>query len=279
MAALLENADPQMTPRALAKPYESPSTSRTSDDEAPIVDRLSEDESEARRSRAGTYDSHDMAHAARAASPAAAPDPSLSGAWLFDVRVMGVDCRKRESNGVRWYLVRLVCRQRPGLSWEVTHRFSEFDALARQIKPPESLALPPLPRKLPSMLLSHTEKVRRVVGLQRFCESLLASPALVGTAEVSTFFDLDFGLWHAAATEAAPRLDRSQQRAARMLQREIRRWSSVRSLQRARGAATSLQRAWRASPLAGSSKPATREPLLGFVNRTWEELFQPRAKP
>lgn len=179
--------------------------------------------------------------------------PFAAGPSLFDVRVMGVDASAKSQ--VRWYVVRLVCRQRPGSAWQVTRRFSEFDLLARQLRLCEP-AVPPLPRKVPPLLLGPTEQQRRVVGLQRFAEGVLSNPPLLSLREVAKFFDLDFGLWHAIEAAPMPSLDRAQERAARMLQSEARRWRSAVAHARARDAASCLQRHWRrrrtlAAPLPG----------------------------
>jgi hypothetical protein len=121
----------------------------------------------------------------------------------------------------------------------VVHRFSEFDALAH-VTSARDESLPPLPRKMPSLLLSGMEQQRRIVGLQKFSEAVLSNPHLLSLPAVSDFFDLNFGLWHAALLPP-PRVDRAQQRAARMLQTEVRRWLSMLHLRRARGAASLIQ--------------------------------------
>lgn len=151
----------------------------------------------------------------------------LASSSPFEVRVMGVDCVKSQ---IRWYLIRLVCRQRPGSAWEVVHRFSEFDALANAIRVHDN-SLPPLPRRVPSLLLSGTQLQRRIVGLQQFSEAVLSNPHLLSLSAVGAFFDLNFGLWHDASTPP-PRVDRAQQRAARMLQAKARRWLSMQHLRR-----------------------------------------------
>jgi len=156
----------------------------------------------------------------------------LSAASPFEVRVMGVDTI---TSPVRWYLVRLVCKQRPGCAWEVLRRFSEFDTLARRVRSEDDESSL-LPRKVPSLLLSATEQQRRIVGLQRFAAAMLASPTLLAQRAVADFFDLDFGLWHASPTPS-PRVDRAIQRAARMLQAWARRCLFVRRLHRVRAAA------------------------------------------
>lgn len=140
---------------------------------------------------------------------------------LFDVRVMGVEAE----GSVRWYRVRLVYRLRPNFSWEVTRRFSQFDALAQGLTQQEDTGLPAMPRKLPQLLLTPTEEQRRILGLQRYCQALLSTPELLGHATVSKFFDLSFGLWH--ATSSPPlRLDRAQERAACLIQAQMRRFQA-----------------------------------------------------
>ena len=151
----------------------------------------------------------------------------LAGASPFEVRVMGIDCLKTK---VRWYRVRLICRHRPGSAWEVMRRFSEFDMLLRRIMN-EGEDLPPLPCKMPSLLLSPTEQQKRIIGLQHFSEAVLANPLLLAMPVVSRFFDLDFGLWHATSS-LSPMIDRGAQRAARMIQAEARRWLRGRHMPR-----------------------------------------------
>jgi hypothetical protein len=173
-------------------------------------------------------------------------DTVFAGSSPFEVRVMGVDSF---TSPVRWYLIRLVCRQRPGSAWEVVHRFSDFDALAHAVSAHDD-SLPSLPRKMPSLLLNGTEQQRRVIGLQQFAEAVLCNPQLLSLPAVGDFFDLDFGLWHATSS-LPPRVDRAQQRAARMLQAEARRWLSMRKLQRARMAASLIQFKWKEKGVEG----------------------------
>ena len=96
-------------------------------------------------------------------------------------------------SGSRWYNVRIVCKLRPELSWRVARRYREFDALVSSMNKENEPALPPLPPKMPSILMGVAERQRRVLGLQTFCQAALANPALVAHKRISEFFDLDFG--------------------------------------------------------------------------------------
>lgn len=141
---------------------------------------------------------------------------------LFDVRVMGVEAE----GPIRWYRIRLVCRTRSNFSWEVTRRFSQFDALKKGLAEQGASRIPPLPRKLPQFLITLTEEQRRVLGLQKYCEGLLANPGMLREGAVAEFFDLAFGLWH--VTSSMPlRLDRAQERAAIMIQTQMRRFQAA----------------------------------------------------
>lgn len=166
---------------------------------------------------------------------------------IFDVRVMAVD--SGAASVQRWYNVRLVCRLRPDLSWRVTRRYSEFDALAVAIKRNNAvhMLVPSLPPKLPSLLLSAAELQRRVIGLQRWSQHVLASTVLLGDPEVATFFDLSFGLWYVRDNVATrgTLLDPAQQRAAALIAAHIRRRREQRKLAMAVRAAIELQAAGR----------------------------------
>ncbi len=196
-----------------------------------------------------------------------APRPPFSEPAVFGVRVMEVGASDDE---IRWYLVRLVYRLRPGLSWEVVRRFREFDALASQLPHPARgrPSLPPLPPKLPSLLLSQTAQQRRVVGLQRFCQRLLSCPELIALPVVAEFFDLDFGLWRAVASSSPPpQLDRAQQRAAHVIQAFLRHRGIIR---RRRGIAASLE----GCLMGGVRRHASGDvSLVHAMGRTVLELF------
>ena len=160
------------------------------------------------------------------ASPAAPPPPPLLPSHLFDVRVLLI--ATTASSPSRWYNVRLVCRLRPTLSWRVTRRFSDFDALLQRLRAdaPPTLChgLPSLPPKLPHLLLTPALQQRRVLGLQKLCQELLASPAMCADARVGDFFDLSFGLWHVQdAAPPPPLLDPAQYSAAALVQAHVRR--------------------------------------------------------
>jgi len=202
-------------------------------------------------------------------------------ALLFDVRVNGTQPLV-DSNGstkARLYLVRLVCRHRPGLSWEVTRRYSEFDALRAALRdelheelnagyPADSSTdeLPSLPPKLPSLLLSPPEQQRRILGLQRFCVQLLSLPSMVARPRVGAFFELDFGLWHVESVgSAAPLLlDPAQRAAALVLQSHARGWRAQRKARELRRLLTlSAQLSdWR-SELEAELEACTPPPAAG----------------
>ena len=99
------------------------------------------------------------------------------------------------------------------------HRFSEFDALACELRAgrTQPARLPALPPKMPALLLSQTERQRRVVGLQRWSEHVLSTPSLVAHRALGDFFCLDSGLWHSPAP-SPPRVDEALAHAASLLQ-------------------------------------------------------------
>ena len=101
----------------------------------------------------------------------------------------------------------------------MVHRFSEFDALASELRAGRSppARLPALPPKMPALLLSQTERQRRVVGLQRWSEHVLSTPSLVAHKALGDFFCLDSGLWHSPAP-SPPRVDEALAHAASLLQ-------------------------------------------------------------
>ena len=168
-----------------------------------------------------------------------APSPAgcaVGAPLVFDVRVLATQSLVESGRAPRWYLVRLVCRLKPGLSWEVTRRYSEFDALWAELAPVALAAgepLPQLPPKVPRLLLSEIERQRRVIGLQRCAQLLLAMPHMLGRAEVGAFFNLDYGLWlERDPTAPPPLLDPAQQRAAIVLQAHARQAARARRARR-----------------------------------------------
>jgi hypothetical protein len=185
---------------------------------------------------------------------------------IFDVRVLGVeltDARWYVGADVQWYNVRLVCRLRPDLSWQVTKRYSDFDALAQRLAlDVGSPASPKLPPKLPVILLSPARLQRRVLGLQRFCQQVLAQPCLVSHRHVAAFFDLDFGLWHITCRMPPPVLDSSQQHAVRVLQCRTRTFLRARQQMYRRRALRTIElhvRAWHQRRTAHFNFPALEQ--------------------
>ena len=147
-------------------------------------------------------------------------EPSLPP--VFTVRVLAIEHHER------WYNVRLTCRLRPDVAWHVRRRFSQFDSLQSRMRGEvsytEDVVVPALPPKhLPALMLSPAQRQRRVIDLQRFCQAVLGSPALLGTLSVRDFFDLDFGLWHVIGSPLPPPvLDAAQERGVRVLQAHAR---------------------------------------------------------
>ena len=175
---------------------------------------------------------------------------SSSSPVLFDVRVLGVD--SGDDNAKRWYNVRIVCRLRPDLSWRVTRRYREFDALAAEVqrevtRSGGAVEMPRLPPKLLAPLLSAADLQRRVLGLQRWSQQMLSIPCLLAHPKVIDFFDLSFGLWYIRDDVAPPTLlvDPAQQRAAAQVQAHVRRRHAQSSLRTQRSAVVVLQRAAR----------------------------------
>ena len=116
-----------------------------------------------------------------------------SSCAVFEVRVLGVE------PDARWYNVRLRCRLRPEFCWQVTRRYSDFAKIASHLsKEDDGASIAVLPPKLPLVMLSPAHRQRRVLGLQRFCQHLLAQPRLASDNRVAAFFDLDFGYFFAA---------------------------------------------------------------------------------
>ena len=182
------------------------------------------------------------------AAASVSPSPPPSSLPIFECDVMTVD--PGEAVARRWYNVRLVCRLRPDLSWRVTRRYSDFDSLATDVEHEartHGVCLPPLPPKLPSLLLSAAELQRRVLGLQRWSQHVLSSPVLLGHPAVLTFFNLSFGLWYVVDAVAAPALvlDPAQQCAATTIQAAARRMRQQHNFREALRAATLLQLASR----------------------------------
>ena len=138
---------------------------------------------------------------------------------MLTVRVFAIEPYER------WYNVRLVCRLRPEVSWHVTRRFSQFDALRKRLR--EEVAsdsvVPALPPKHLPAMMSEASRQRRTIGLQVFCHEVLSSPALLGTSSVQDFFDLDFGLWQLRGSPLPPpMLDAAQEHGIRVLQMHTR---------------------------------------------------------
>ena len=149
---------------------------------------------------------------------------------VFDVRVHSIQPDER------WYNVRLVCRLRPDVGWHVCKRFREFDTLASSLRRHAGgggAVVPGLPSKaVPAALMSTEQRQRRVLGLQRFCQLVLADADLFAAPAAADFFDLDFGLWHMMDdTDArpAPVLDAALERAVRLLQSRWRRALALRA--------------------------------------------------
>lgn len=164
--------------------------------------------------------------------PSQAPPPSL-----FSVRVLLLE---NADDRVLWYNVRIVCQLRPELSWRVARRYRDFDALLQALRH-ETLSVPPppLPPKVLPLMLNSFLQQQRVIGLQRWCQDVLACPSLCGHAAVSEFFDLDFGLWHQrAAAPQPPVLDAACSWAAVTVQSSWRAHRVQQSLRHALAAAT-----------------------------------------
>ena len=136
-------------------------------------------------------------------------------------------CVECAEDVARWYNVRLTCRLRPELSWRVTRRYREFDALACGLRAElPAYPVPELPPKLLPLFGGAAQLQRRAIGLQRFCQEVLASPALIGVPAVAEFFDLSFGLWcqrDEEASQAQSFVDPAQQLAAVRIQAHARR--------------------------------------------------------
>lgn len=125
----------------------------------------------------------------------------------------------------------------------MVRRFSEFDALARELRADRAhpTKLPVLPPKMPALLLSQTERQRRVVGLQRWSEHVLSAPGVVAHASLGRFFCLDSGLWHSPAPSPPPRVDEALAHAASLLQASTRTALAVRTRSRLRAACVCVQ--------------------------------------
>eukprot|EP00966_Prymnesium_polylepis_P152819 3529865-Prymnesium_polylepis.1 len=99
---------------------------------------------------------------------------------LFNVRLSPIG----DAGTTRWYLVHLVCRLRPKVSWTVRRRYANFACLVRALSTVyPSSAIPTLPPKL--MLKTAAEQQRRTLGLQLFCEQCLADQKLLPEPIVS----------------------------------------------------------------------------------------------
>ena len=188
----LENEPPQQADFAILKPS-TPDARRHGSTAAPLTPRTEGAGGGGRRAPLAVMEPAVATVAAAALSPTTAATDASSSSRLFDVRVMGV-----ESSGgaARWYNVRLVCRLRPELSWRVTRRYRDFDALMTALQAdsaagrlfnthasahsPCTTALPRLPPKL--LILSIAEQQRRVLGLQRFCQQLLSMPHVLASS-------------------------------------------------------------------------------------------------
>lgn len=143
-----------------------------------------------------------------------------SSATLFDLTLCVED---EGSSPTRWYLIRLVCRLRPSVSWTVRRRFAHFVGLSRVLTAScPGMEIPTLPSKL--TLRTAAKQQRRVTGLQWFCEQCLSDPKLLAEPSVGKFFDLDFGLWSQAAVErsscrsALPGVDQAMLHASVLIQ-------------------------------------------------------------
>jgi hypothetical protein len=230
---------------------------------------------------------HSAAVPLRRAETPVVPDSEPSRAWSdappatqqlpsspFNVRVIGVAGGDR----VTRYLVRLQCLHRPDLRWEVSRRYSEFDALAHLLQGP--LSVPMLPPKGLRMLQSQAERDRRVLGLERFCHGVLGCPRLLTHAAVGPFFELDFGLWHTEPSERAetPSVGRALENATVLIQAHARRWRVQRGTARRRherarlGAAMRVQAAVRRRQLGASASTQRADVCVGPLCRF---LMQP----
>ena len=179
---------------------------------------------------------------------------------------------------MRWYAVTLACNLRPGVSWRVVRRYSEFVALlwALRTSAPDD-DVPPIPPKL-SPLASASDRLRRVLGLQCFCEKTLGCDELLVQRATSKFFELDSGLWQMPSRVSPPQararlcvsrttpdlgmhrrmhtythlhaqVDRALRAAACALQANVRGWRQRECEFRMRRAAERIQAAWQSSRL------------------------------
>ena len=143
---------------------------------------------------------------------------------LFDVRVMS----QSGEDAARFYVIRLVFKQRPILSWQVRRRYSQFVALVEQLAATWA-KVPVLPPKMPHFLLSDSQLHRRTIGLQRFATNVLSRPDLLSDPSVERFFDLSFGLWYMSSAGQTLTVDPAQHMAARMIQAQFHRLHAVRA--------------------------------------------------
>lgn len=204
-------------------------------------------------------------------SPPPPPPPALQPSRLFDARVLLI--AENASGAARWYNVRLVCLLRPDLAWRVTRRYRDFDALLQRLqRDATQCELPALPPKVPQLLMTPALQQRRVLGLQKFCQELLASPALCAHAHVGDFFELGEMLWHVHDHAPPPRqLDPAQCWAVVLVQAHVRQLRVRRRVQAACAAIaecraddegeTVLVRSPRKSSPARRARPVRRLPL------------------
>ena len=176
----------------------------------------------------------------------------------FDCRVLTAMSHDEEQAAATYYSIKVVCRMRADQPcWRVTRRYSEFDALARSVQsshPQDAKGLPSLPPKMPSLLLTASQRQRRVVGLQKWCHRVLSLAPLLADPHVAEFFDLSFGIWHLPDADAPPLvLDAALHRSASLVQAHTRRHCACCRFQRSRSAATRIQRHVRARAGHGDS--------------------------
>lgn len=221
------------------------------------------------------------AGSAAALSPPAAP----SQGSFFDCRVMtAVPNADEDSSSTTWYSIKITCRLRPDLtSWRVTRRYSEFDALASHLANARPLPLPkedlpPLPPKIPSLLLSAAQRQRRVVGLHKWCLQILSHAPLLANERVAEFFDLSFGVWHMRDASLAPPppllLDAALHASATIVQAHSRRHCARCRLRRAIAAAMCVQRFARSRRGGHSS---SNPPLSSVINKFFDVVADDRA--
>jgi len=83
-----------------------------------------------------------------------------------------------------------------GIAWEVLHRFKDFEVLHAALQK-QRLLPPALP---PKHIRRNPEELQaRAAGLQGYCDAVLSRPELCSDPVVSSFFDLEKGLWQQVA--------------------------------------------------------------------------------